>query len=545
MKFEKERWSFIIRRMSIRWKITGLIFFLLGLSLFLLGIFLVREFIKAEENELKEQAMLTARTVAELPEVSENISQGGARSESLSLIVEKIRMINNADYITVLNMDRMRLTHPVKGMVGTISEGADEGPAFAEHSYTSKAKGEIGTVIRAFTPVMNKDHEQIGVVIAGYKIPSFFETLLSLKKQIVWTGVLALFFGGWGAWLLARHIKKQMFQLEPHEIARLLVERTETFNAMHEGIIAIDMEETITISNKKAKEMLGIDGDVVGKKIRDVLPDTRLPEIIELEKPIYNKDLQIRNLAIVSNRIPIKVNNKTVGAIAIFQDRTQVKKLAEELTGVKAFVNALRVQNHEHMNKLHTIAGLIQLGNKEKALEYVFEITEEQEELTRFLSKNIHDDSLTGLLLSKVSRGKELGIQVTIDRHSSLKQFPPFMDHHDFVLILGNLIENAFDSFKNVMNDDKEVYVRIQQNDQLLCILVEDNGSGIPEHVQPFIFDQGYSTKSETGRGIGLYLVKQVVEKGKGDILLESSVGKGTSFSITFSMYTEQKGAEG
>ena len=124
----------------------------------------------------------------------------------------------------------------------------------------------------------------------------------------------------------------------------------------------------ITIFNHKAKEILGIEGDVIGKKIVDVLPDTHLLEILEINRPIYNKDLHVRNLVIVSNRIPIKVEGKTVGAIAIFQDRTEVTKLAEELTGVKAFVSALRVQNHEHMNKLHTIAGLIQLGKKEKAL---------------------------------------------------------------------------------------------------------------------------------------------------------------------------------
>ncbi len=53
---------------------------------------------------------------------------------------------------------------------------------------------------------------------------------------------------------------------------------------------------------------------------------------------------------------------KLLGAVAMFKDRTEVKKLAEELTGVKAFVQALRVQTHEHKNKLHTIAGLLQLG---------------------------------------------------------------------------------------------------------------------------------------------------------------------------------------
>lgn len=521
-------------RISIQWKITGIIFFILGFSLLLLGLFLISEFIDSEENRLKERAMLTARTVAELPGITENIPLEDKTSEAIVSTVEKIRMINFADYIVVLDMNGVRLSHPVKGMLGAFSEGADEGPAFAEHSYTSKGKGEIGTVIRAFVPVMNIDHEQIGVVIAGYKLPGFAETLLSLKKQIFLTTFIALTFGGWGAFLLAKDIKKQMFQLEPHEIARLLVERTEAFNAMHEGIIAIDMDENITIFNNKAKEMLRISMDVVGKKIGDVLPDTHLPEIIRLEMPIYNKDLQIRNLSIVSNRIPIKVNNVTVGAIAIFQDLTQVKKLAEELTGVKAFVSALRVQNHEHMNKLHTIAGLIQLGNKEKALDYVFQFTEEQEELTQFLSKNIHDDSLTGLLLSKVSRGKELGVHVTIDHRSSLRKFPPYLDHHDFVLILGNLIENAFDSFITMTTNENEIYVSIQQTDHVLTVQVEDNGCGISETELPFIFDQGFSSKNATERGIGLFLVRQIVEKGKGDIHVESSVQKGTLFSITF-----------
>ncbi len=57
-----------------------------------------------------------------------------------------------------------------------------------------------------------------------------------------------------------------MFELEPHEIARLFVERTETFNAMHEGVIAIDKEENITIFNHKAKIMMDVPDEVIGKK---------------------------------------------------------------------------------------------------------------------------------------------------------------------------------------------------------------------------------------------------------------------------------------
>lgn len=319
---------------------------------------------------------------------------------------------------------------------------------------------------------MDKNHRQVGGVIAGYKIPRVMETILSLKSEIMTASGLTLIISAWGAFVLARHIKRQMFQLEPHEIARLVVERTEAFNAMYEGVIDIDNEEHITIFNDKAKEMLGIKGDVAGRKIQEVLPDMYLSDILKYDSSIYNQNLTIRNQAIVSSHVSIHVNGQKAGAIAIFQDRTQVKRLAEELTDVKAFVSALRVQKHEHMNKLHTIAGLIQLGNREKALQYVFKATEGQEELTRFLSKNIKYDSLSGLLLSKVSRGKELGIHVTIDRHSQLSHLPPLLNYHDLVIVLRNLIENAYDSFDE-QNEDNEIYVSIHQTKQVLSIRIK------------------------------------------------------------------------
>jgi two-component system sensor histidine kinase DctS len=522
-----------MRRISILWKITGLIFFILGFSLFLAGIVLIGNYISGKEEELKARSFVTAQTIAELPEVKEALEN---RQNDLNKVIDRLRIINNANYIVVLNMDRERLTHPVQDMIGTRSQGNDEGPAFAEHSYTSKANGEIGTVMRAFSPVMNDDHEQIGVVLAGYKLPVFMEVLQSLVFEIFITSSLSLLFGGWGAWILARQIKRQMFHLEPHEIARLLVERTETFNAMHEGVIAIDTNEKITIFNNKAMKMMRINGDVIGKSIREVIPDTALPEILKLDHGIYSKELNVGNLNILSNRVPIKVNGQTVGAVAIFQDRTEVKKMAEELTGVRAFVNALRVQNHEYNNKLHTIAGLIQLGNHEKALQFVFQTTEEQEELIQFLSKNIRDESIAGLLLSKIRRGTELGISVEIDRNSQFNRFPDKLDHHDFVLILGNLIENAFDSFKHHQGPFPHIFISIGQDAEILTLLVEDNGSGIKAADYPRIFEQGFSTKGGRERGIGLYLVNQLVQQANGTIMAESEEGAGTSFTVTFYM---------
>ncbi|NSL51364.1 ATP-binding protein [Calidifontibacillus erzurumensis] len=522
------------QKIPLRWKITGLALAIMGFAIIMVGIALIGNLVKVKEEELKERALITARTVAEFSGIRSNINGGPEERKAINPLVERVRIINGATYIVVLDMNRVRLSHPVDSLIGKVSEGADEGPAFAEHTYTTKAKGEAGTSVRAFVPIMNEQHEQIGVVLVGYLLPTIPEIIFSLKFEIITTIIVSIIFGGWGSWILANHIKRQIFQLEPHEIAAMLVERTETFNAMHEGIVAIDNNETITIFNDKAKELLGISGDVIGKKIREVIPDTYLPEILKLKQPIYNKELNVRNKIVLSNRIPIKVNNKTIGAVAVFQDQTEVKKLAEELTGVKAFVNALRVQNHEYLNKLHTIAGLIQMNHKEKALDYVFQITEEHQELTQFLGKSIHDESLAGLLLSKVTRGKELGIQVIIDRNSKLRRFPPPLDHHDFVVIIGNLIENAFESFKEVNQQDKQIFISIEQDDEVTSILVEDNGCGIDEDIKDKLFLQGFTTKGEAGHGIGLYLVNEIVKKANGEIVVESQKGHGTSMIITF-----------
>lgn len=522
-----------MNRLTIQSKITALIFFIVGFSLLLAGIIVISNFIDSEEEALKKSALLTAKTIAEDAEVKANITGSEEDKRKISDRVETLRIIHHADYIVVMDMDHFRLSHPVPSLVGKKSSGSDEGPAFAELSYTTKAKGEVGTVIRAFVPIMDEEHHQVGVVLAGYLLPTFFEMIWNLRMEIALTGAISLLFGGWGAWLLASKMKRQMFNLEPHEIAQLVQERTETFNAMHEGIIAINKHHRITVFNDKAKTMMGISGDVIGKSISEVVPDTRLPEILELKQPVYNKELTVRNLNIVSNRIPIKVNEEIIGAVAIFQDRTEVKKLAEELTGVRAFVSALRVQNHEHMNKLHTIAGLLQLGNPKKALEYVFQTTEEQEELTQFLSKNIKSESLSGLLLSKVSRARELGIHLQIDRNSRLHSFPDPLDEHDFVVIIGNLIENAFDSYKDKYIAEKDIYVSIEQEDELLSILIEDNGCGIPEEIKPLIFTKGFTTKESLDNGIGLYLIKEIVEKAGGAIRVESQPDQGTTFIVT------------
>ena len=528
-----------IRKLSMNGKIVLLTFFIIAFSFLVAGIILLSNLLHEQEQDTGQRAMLIARTISDLPDIKVQVENENLEQAAMVIndVIKGIKIINKAEYIVVTNMERVKLSHPSPNQIGLKSRSTDIDAAFGEHYYISKAKGEQGMMIRAFVPVMNEQKIQVGVVIVGFALPTLLEMLNEYKRGIFLTVFLSLLFSIWGAHTLGRHIKRQMFGLEPHEIAKMYVERTETFNAMHEGIIAVDKDMYITIFNQKASNILGVGADptiYIGKNIYEVLSDTRLPEIVLSGKPVYNQEIYVNNHSILSNRIPIFVNGKKAGAVAIFKDLTEFKQLAEELTGVKAFVQALRIQTHEYKNKLHTIAGLLQLGHSQQALAYLSQVKIQHDHVTKFLNERIYNENISGLLLSKISRGNELGIHVTIDEESKLTQFPEQLDHHDFVVLFGNLIENAFDALVGLDREQKEITISIDDDDEVLAILVSDNGIGIPVENQSRIYENGFSTKQNENRGIGLYLIREIVEKGNGTIEITSVENKGTTFMITF-----------
>ncbi|MCA1021201.1 sensor histidine kinase [Halobacillus litoralis] len=528
-----------LKRMPIRWKITILSFGMVLFSLMIGGILIVGHTVETKEEELGERALLTGQTIANLPEIRNNLQEPRGW-KNIQPVVEQMRTVYQSNYIVVLNMNRIRYSHPVEDKLGSLSSGRDEGPAFAEHSYTSKAEGESGTAVRGFVPVMDENHEQIGVVVVGEILPSMGEIIWGMKSEIGIVLLLTSLFGIAGSWLLARHLKEQMFALEPHEIVQLYEERTAAFEAMNEGIVTVDASGKVTLMNQRARKLLHFTGLSKGQSLHNLTPGLKLEHVLTVGEPVFNREIRAGMKLLLFTSIPIKVEGRYAGAVLIFQDRTEVTRLAEELTGVKAFVDALRVQNHEHRNKLHTIAGMIQLEQNEEALQYVFDISEKQEKLSRSLLAAFQDYSIAGLLLSKIARGKELGIDVSVEEDSGLPVFPPLWDHHDMVLILGNLIENAFHAFEGIQQDEKTIRVAVLQDEETCSIIVEDNGMGMSPSISRQMYTKGFSTKGDHGSGIGLYLVKNLVDQAMGKITVKSTEGEGTTMIIDLPLIIEE-----
>jgi two-component system sensor histidine kinase DctS len=392
----------------------------------------------------------------------------------------------------------------------------------------------LGPSIRAFVPVkVNEGTRQVGVVVVGILTPSISFLLRNIQTELYYSLGIGLLVGLLGSLYLAKKIKSGMFSLEPEEIARLLEERVAIFQAMSEGIVAIDRNSCITVANKEVQNILGKDDkEIIGKKIIEILPNSRLPEVLRTGEAQINSHMYINDTAVLVNRVPIRFKDEIIGAVATFQDKTEANRLAEELTGVKAFIEALRVQNHEHMNKMHTIAGLIQLEKYERALDYIYDLTEEQQEITGLLTKNIFDHSIAGLLLGKYTRAKELKAELIIDHKTRLRELPSCLESGDLVIIVGNLIENALDAVRLVEPERRRVYFSMYDQRDSLSITVRDTGPGIPEEKQDFIFKQGYSTKGSANRGLGLYLVKRYVYLAGGVITFRNIAEGGVEFNI-------------
>lgn len=516
----------MFKNMKIRNKITLLAVFIVVIILSTVGFIIERNMVNRFEDQLSSYAMGIAHSVAEIPNVKLNVGKPGGEL-IIQPIVEKIRKNTDAEFIVVIDMQRVRYSHPVPERIGKKFVGGDEGPVLQGKEYTSRAVGTLGPSLRALVPIF-KEGEQVGAVAVGIMLDDVNTLIGNIRSSILVTIFLGLLIGTIGANFLALNIKESMFGLEPQQIASLLKEREALLESVREGIIAVDKYGKITFLNSEARRILRITEDIQGRDVRECVPNTRLPEVIKNGEVEFDMEQNILNTRLLTNRVPIKVNEEIVGAIASFRDMTEIQAMAEELTGVRKYVESLRVQNHEFSNKLHTISGLIQLGENEKAVEYISLVSDFHQYTVSFITERIKDPAVGGLLLGKKGRCAELGIEFQLDKDSYLGPLKN-IDYNVLVVIIGNLIENSMEAV--AQSEVKKISVAIFDESNKIFISVRDTGVGISEEVTEEIFKKDFTTKGDK-RGYGLFLIKSMVESCQGEIYFESKVGQGTEFTV-------------
>jgi signal transduction histidine kinase len=127
----------------------------------------------------------------------------------------------------------------------------------------------------------------------------------------------------------------------------------------------------------------------------------------------------------------------------------------------------------------------------------------------------------------------KVGLQVEISA-----EIPFYNDLFRVSIILNNLIANAI-KFRRPEAARSFVSFRIEVDERKATVYINDNGTGIAPTSIPKIFDMFYrGSETSTGSGLGLYIVKQALQKIEGQIQVESTLGVGTMFTLTLPNYT-------
>jgi len=519
------------KKMPLQYKIMLLTVSMVCFVLIAAGILVGHNVLEQVQEDTAKQALDIARIVAQVPAVQEAILSENP-SEVLQPLAERWRTATGASFIVIANMDQIRLSHTIATNVGTPMADLYREPVLHGNEYVYTGQGSLAPSLRANVPIFDAaGDQQIGFVSVGFALDDIFGRGMAGVKQVLYALLIALVLSLIGAQLLARDVKKAIFGLEPDEIAALLKERIATFEAIREGIIAVDGDGRIRFFNNEAASILGLrPEETAGKSIDSLLPEYNMKNIIDKGQTVSDKEYRVNDIIILANSVPVVVDGAVVGAVISFRDRTEIYRLAEEITGVHRLVEVMRAQSHEFKNKLHAVAGLIQLGRYSEAVDFLTANYAPDADTFEWLSTRIKESLTFGLLLGKISRAREQGVELTVLPETMFSVLPKHFSSGDMVLVLGNLVENAIEAA--ALSEEKQVAVSVVNHPEAMEIRVCNTGQPIDAELGDTIYRRGVTTKG-AGRGYGLALVAEKVAINGGTISFCNQASGGVEFIVS------------
>jgi sensor histidine kinase regulating citrate/malate metabolism len=383
--------------------------------------------------------------------------------------------------------------------------------------------GVIGDSLVAHVPVIGDHSDVVGIVAAGVATPTFLEGIVNSPGEALLILGVATVIGVVGSLLLARRVKRQTFGLEPREIAGLVEHREAMLHGIREGVVGLDTSHRITLVNDQARRLLSLPSDVVGRSVSDLDLNDRLVDVLTGRAGDGADEIVLRRgRALVMNRMPISLEGTEVGSVVTLRDRTEIVTLQHELDANRSTTDALRAQAHEFTNRLHTITGLIELGEYDEVRRYVDRVSHTREAWHTEVSERIGDSAVAALLIAKASVAAEHNVGLRLTTRSRLGEVDESLSA-DLVTVIGNLVDNAIDA----LPADGWIEVDISHTDDEVLVVVTDSGPGVAPDIAEEIFRHGFTTKAaeEGGQhGLGLALTRQTCRRRGGSVEVTGAV---------------------
>lgn len=488
------------------------------------------------DRQYEQRALAIAQSTAGLPQIQQALVTGSDPGGTVRTLAEQIRRSAGAAYVVVVDRSGVRLSHPNPALIGQPVE--EPVVALDGRDHVGVDPGSLGPSANGKTPVFGPDGHPVGEVSAGIPEREVSGQVRQELPAIALYTTLALAFGSIVSLLLAHRLKKTTFGLELHEIAALLQEREAMLHGVREGVVTFAVDGHITLINDEARRLLGLRVSAVGKQLTELLPAGRLRDVLSGEISGSDQVVLTAERCLLVNRMMVGAAGRPLGSVVTLRDRTEIESLLRELSSARGLTDALRAQQHEFSNRMHTVVGLLSLGESDEALSYLTDTTEAVDGFAESVSAKIADSVVAALIVAKATVAAERAVTLLLTDDSRMRRRLP--QPHEVVTVLGNLLDNAIDAAAHGPAPG-HVTVRLADDGGGLTIRVSDTGPGIPADVSESIFQAGFTTKSagqpaegrtrEAGhQGLGLALVRQIVQRMGGTVTVTE--GPGPVFTV-------------
>ena len=477
----------------------------------------------------QERMVAVAQSVAQLPAVLDAYDDPDP-SAVIQPIAEVIREASNVTYVVVTDDQGIRFSHPNPERIGEMVSTDPSVPLSGE-MFVGTETGTLGESWRVKVPVFGEDDRVMGQVSVGILESELMNDFLGELTLLGAALAVATIIGMVASTGIGNMVRRRIYGLEPDEIRGLLETREATLHGIREGLLAFDANKRVSLCNDAAARLLGLASpdEAIGKAL-DSLVDADLDSLLASSSGADGEEMPQRILlagerVLLARAAPVRVSDRPVGSVVILMDRTEVDHALRQLAGAQSLTEGLRAQQHEFANTLHTLGGLIELGEAEAALRMIDRAGDGGAISELDSHDGVHDLEVAALILAKKARARELGVELTVAADSSLPSGGP----SELATIIGNLLDNAIDA----ATPSGRVDLAIRADATVIDIVVDDDGPGVRAENRADVFRLGYSTKAgEWQRGYGLTLVGRVVARFGGRVEVSDSPWGGARFAV-------------
>ncbi|MFE9926121.1 ATP-binding protein [Streptomyces sp. NPDC005774] len=485
------------------------------------------------EEAASLQAQAVALSVADSPSVRESIRTADP-SATLQPYALAVVRDTDVDFVTIMNPRGIRWTHPDPDQLGLPFRG-HTAPALEGRTFTETYTGTLGPSVRAVTPVRDGDRI-VGLVSAGIRVDEISQRAEAQLTALLAVAGGALGLGAIGTYVINARLRRHTHGMNARELSHMHDYHQAALHAVREGLLMLDGQYRVALINDGGRELLGVGPkeDVVGRSVTDLGLPVPLTGALLASRPRVDEVHLTADRVVVVNTSPVSGGERR-GSVVTLRDVTELQSLTGELDSERGFTQALRSQAHEAANRLHTVVSLIELGRSEEAVDFATAELELAQALTDQVVAAVGEPVLAALLLGKTAQANERGVELVVTPDSRLDDglLPDTLPTRDLVTVLGNLIDNAVDAALGGTGPRVTV-TALTDTDAELILRVSDTGPGVdPDHAEA-VFQRGFTTKPSGpgGRGLGLALVRQAVDRHGGTLTVTSEEGGGACFEV-------------